>query len=281
MIWNDNLKSVFNFIIRYQDGAEVDLHDEDLWVESFRILSASADYVTSKVDARNGEVNQGSTTNPRTINAMVQINGYDPSDFDLYRDEVFNIFRPGEEIEIIRDMQPGKKIVCVVDGDFDIDYESCEDGRFDVSFTMFYPFLQSVKTTADLDGGLKYGDGWYYGMGLIYDDSIYKYTNINDSNFEIYNAGNVSIHPFEQDLKITIEGASKGYELKNETTGDVFKITDDVSGKVVLNRANITNDGSQFLRSTNRKYISLSKKINKFTQNQNAKVSFDFPFYYY
>ena len=116
-------------------------------------------------------------------------------------------------------------------------------------------------------------------MGLLYDEESHKYTHTARS-FRVYNAGNVDIHPFEQDSRIEITGASKGYELKNTTTGDVFKLTDTVNGKVVLDGANITDNNSQALRKTNRKYISLKSGWNEFTQSQDTEVKFDFRFYY-
>lgn len=275
------MKSPFNFKIEYQNGEKYDIHDDDIWVESFRILSPSVDYEADDIEGVNGSTPLGSSFNTRNIRVVMQKEGIDLEDFDLWRDEIFNVFRPGEPLKISRDIQPNKIIVCYVSNEYDIDYSTCQDGEFTIEFIMFEPFIKSKLTTADIDtNGLRYGDGWSYGMGLLYDDESHEYTH-NDTSFNIYNAGNVPIHPFQQDLKITIEGASKGYELRNETTGDVLKITDDVNGVIVMDGANITDRNSQALRKTNRKYISLAKKWNSFTQNQNAKVSFDFRFYYF
>lgn len=274
------MKSPFNFTIEYQNGDKYDIHDDDIWVESFRILSPSVNYNTGDIEGRNGQVHYGSDFNTRNIRISMQKHGVDLEDFDLWRDEVFNIFRPGEPLKLIRDIQPHKVIECYVSNEYDIDYTTCQDGDFTIEFIMFEPFIKSRLTTSDIDKeGLRYGDGWSHGMGLLYDDESHRYTH-NDTSFNIYNAGNVPVHPFQQDLKITIEDASKGYELKNETTGDVFKITDDVNGAIIMDGANITNGNSQALGKTNRKYISLARKWNSFTQNQSAKVSFDFRFYY-
>src|SRR5699024_3027405 len=147
--------------------------------------------------------------------------------------------------------------------------------------TVGLPYAESIGTTADIDKyGLRHSDElWSYGMGLSYDEETHKYSH-SSRNFKVFNAGNVEVHPFEMDLIITIKGASKGYKLRNNTTGDVFEITNDVNGTFVLGGANITDNNLQALRKTNRRYISLSPKWNSFTQNQNAEVKFYFRFYY-
>src|SRR5699024_9195008 len=133
------------------------------------------------------------------------------------------------------------------------------------------PFAESIGTTADIDKhGLLYSQElWSYGMGLSYDEETHKYTH-NTKTFRIYNAGNVEeIDTFEMDLKIAIDGINGPYELKNETTGDVFKYAGSNSGKVLLDGPNITLNGLQAFRDTNRRYISLAPGWNTFTQSQN------------
>lgn len=290
MHWPIATKSKFNFKIKYADGSVIDMHDKELWVEEFRLSSTSATYETSKVEGVDGEINHGASINRRSAYAVIQINGYDPEDFDMYRDEVFNILRPGEEFEIIRDLQKGKKMKCAVESDFDIDYETCEDGRFVVEFVMFNPYLMSIATTADLDkNGLRYSDElWSYGMGLLYDEESHKYTHrisaLNgNTTFKIYNAG-IAIHPFQQELKITVDEANgSNFTLLNQTTGDEFKYNESLSGKkLVLDGPNVTVNGLQAFRDTNRKFISLAKGWNEFKVSGalDARIAFDFPFYY-
>src|SRR5699024_3487249 len=153
--------------------------------------------------------------------------------------------------------------------------------------TVDLPFAESIKTTADIDkNGLRYGDGWSYGMGLLYDDESHKYTHTGTS-FRIYNAGNVPVHPFEQDLKITISnvtGSTNHLEIKNITNGTTFRVTEAVSSgqTIVLDGPNITSNDLQYLRKTNRQFIELDAGWNEFEIDgaTNAEVNFDFRFYY-
>src|SRR5699024_4480203 len=95
------------------------------------------------------------------------------------------------------------------------------------------------------------------------------------------------IHPFEQYLSIDItgvEGSIDGFELLNKTTGDVFKVNEKVSNdsRIILDGPNITKNGLQYFRKTNRKYITLAPGLNEFSIGKaaRARVKFDFRFYY-
>lgn len=114
---------------------------------------------------------------------------------------------------------------------------------------------------------------------------IYKI--YDKTSFLVYNAGNVAIHPFQQDLKITISqvvGSTNSFELKNNTNGTTFKVNEAVSDSqtIILDGANITSNGLQFLRKTNKQYIELSPSWNEFTilGADKATIEFGFPFYY-
>src|SRR5699024_8352726 len=113
------------------------------------------------------------------------------------------------------------------------------------------PYAESILTTSAIDRhGLNYGDGWSYGMGLLYDDESHKYTHTGTS-FRIYNAGNVSVQQCEQELKITISdvvGSTDHLELRNKTNGTTFRVTEKVtsSQKIVLDGPNITSNDLQY-----------------------------------
>src|SRR5690625_1304176 len=148
------------------------------------------------------------------------------------------------------------------------------------------PFAESIGTTQDIhNNGINANDSlWGFGMGLIADDDSLIYTHTGTS-FKIWNAGNETVHPFEQDIKITIDniqGSTSYFELRNITTGDVFRVNESATGMIVLNGPNITKNGLNYLRNTNKGYISLAPEWNEFVVNgaTNTRVSFDFRFYY-
>jgi len=113
------------------------------------------------------------------------------------------------------------------------------------------------------------------------------YTVYDKLNFRVYNAGNVPIHPFQQEFKITISqviGSTEYFELKNATSGATFRINEAVSDSqvIVIDGPNITSNGLQYLRNTNKQYIELDPGWNEFEVKgaDRATIEFDFPFYY-
>src|SRR5699024_7530578 len=139
------------------------------------------------------------------------------------------------------------------------------------------PFAESIGTTQDIEHSrLRYSDElWSYGMGLSYEDN----TN-NNMKFAFLNTGKVSVHTYEQYIKIEYENIGKGYRLINETTGDKFEYIGRTTGKFVLDGPNMTMKGLQAFRDTNRQYISLVPGWNYFNQNKAKEVKFDFRYYY-
>nr|BDD47230.1 hypothetical protein 4 [Bacillaceae bacterium] len=272
-------KSIFNFKIQYQDGKTIDLHeDKNLWVSSFRIFSPSPNHTTESVEGRNGSVYLGTTLEERKITATIMVEALDYKEFDLIRDELFNIFNPLNEFYIIRDLQPGKRMKVSVASDFDIDYLTLEDGEFDIEFIIHSVFLESIGTTLEpvtFDPSII-----QFGQDLILDETMYTHTT---TSFQIYNASNITIDPTEHDLKITYKGTSNNLKIKNLTTGDEWghNGTSSTGDTIILDGIRSTKNGLSIFRDSNRKLITLAPKLNKFEltgTSGNFEISFDFRF---
>src|SRR5699024_1073616 len=278
--------------ITKQNGDSTRLSDLGITVRDFVVSSVNVEGIYSEVEGRAGTVDYGADFGSRTITVPFYYKASDLHDVPLLRDELFGLVVSSEPF-YVREMRRltyqtgenlfvgGKRYLVRISGNFDIEQEF-KYGFGELVFeTVGLPFAESIGTTQDIErNGLRYSDElWSYGMGLLYEDEAQKYTH-QSMNFAIYNAGNVEVHPFEQLLDIKISGASKNYELKNVTTGDVFKYTGNATGGLRLNGANITLNGLQALRDTNKQYITLAKGWNTFRQNQSRKVEFDFRYYY-
>jgi len=274
-------KSVFNFKIQYKDGSIVDLHEKNLWVSSFRILSPTPEHITETVEGRHGSVLLETRLKERLIRTTIQVEAVDHIDFDLFRDELFRIFNPLEELYIIRDLQPGKRMKVKVANDFDIDYLTLEDGEFNVDFVIHSVFLESVGTTLDpftFDAEL-----WQIGQGLIESDDL-KYVH-NTANFSIYNAGDIDIDPRVLPLKITFTGASTNLKITNVTTGDTWQYNGatTASDTITLDGVRALKNGTSIFGATNRKLITIKPGWNDFIitgASGSFTISFDFRFYY-
>ena len=284
--------------ITKKNGGSFRLSEYDIQAQDFNVSSIELMPTYGSIEGRSGAVDYGADYGSRTISVPFYLRAYDMHDYPLLRDELFSLVTTKESFYIRELRRPSEFTTC--DDGYDDEYvggkrylvrlsnvinldQQRTYGFGEMVFeTTELPFAESIGTTAYIDKhGLLYSQElWSYGMGLSYDEETHKYTH-NTKTFRIYNAGNVEeLDPFEMDLKITVEGINGPYELKNETTGDVFKYTGSNSGKLLLDGPNVTLNGLQAFRDTNRRYITLAPGWNTFTQSQNKKVSFDFRFYY-
>lgn len=276
------IKSPFNFKIQYRDGSVIDLQeDKNWWVSSFRILSPTPDHETEKIDGRHGSLYLETTLQERKMHSKIMIEPVDIIDFDLTRDELFRVFNPLNKFYIIRDLQPNKRLEVSVDGDFDVDYLSLEDGEFEIDFVIHSTFLESIGNTLNpltTDSNL-----WQVGQGLIGDDMIYVHST---NTFKIFNAGDIEVDPRVFPLVIKFKGPSTNLIIRNKTTGDVWSYTGQTQATDVIeiNQIRSLKNGTSIFKDTNKKLISIAPGWNDFEitgATSPFEISFDFRFYYF
>lgn len=249
------------------------------------ISSIEKERNTEELEGSNKKIDYGATYKERDIELKLLLKAHDTQDYRLIRDAVYDMFSISDHLYIAEEYQPGKVFHVSVDSSYIPERYSENNQRFAEAeiecTTVELPFSRSIGTTKDIEErGLLYSDElWQYGMGLEYDKTAQKFTH-QRLEFSIYNAGNVSIHPFDQYLNIKLGNIGKGYTLINETTGDKFEYTGRVTGDFELDGPNMTMKGLQSFRDTNRKYITLAPGWNHFNQNKAKEVSMDFKFYY-
>lgn len=300
--------------IKKENGESFTFEQYGIIVKDFIVSSIPLDPVYAKPEGSDRRVDYGATYDARTIKVPFEARAHDLHDYPLIRDFLFEKINDKEPF-YIREMRRtkklayafvdtneaprmmegtenrllgGKRYLVRLQNTFDLDQMEL-DGEGELIFeTTELPFAESIGTTQDIQrNGISANDElWGFGMGLIADDDSLKYTQTGTS-FRIYNAGNVSIHPFEQDLKITIsniQGSNSFFELKNETNGTVFRVNETVSNDktIVLNGPTITINSLNEFRKTNKTYVELVTGWNQFkiAGATNATVSFDFRFYY-
>src|SRR5690625_4724093 len=232
------------------NGSSYRLSDHDVVIRDFVVSSIEMRPAYNEVDGRHGYVDMGATYGSRTIRIPFYIDAHDLLDVALLRDKLFELVTDVDSF-YIRELRRSKYAPMHVcdDGETD-DYGDKYVGgkRYKVRLTstafeieqMFtygfgemvfettdLPFSESIGTTADIDSnGVNADDElWSYGMGLTSDyredDDPLKYTihAKEGEYFRIYNAGNVVVHPFQMDLKITIKdvvGSDGRVQLRNQ-----------------------------------------------------------------
>lgn len=292
------------------DGSKIKLSDIGVKVRDFIVSSIELRPTYAEIDGRNGHVDMGADYGSRNIDIPFLFKADDMHGVALKRDNLYDLIA-GHEPFYVREMRRikhhpghvyedksdereykahdydnyfvgGKRYKVRLAGEINIE-QTREYGFGEIALeTTDLPFAESIGTTADIDReGLSAVQArWGAGMGLFADDGTLKYTH-SSTSFRIYNAGNIAINPFDYELIIAINNASKGYELRNNTTGDVFKVIDDIAqGDLIIDKGTVTVNGLQALRATNKQFITLAPGWNSFTQNQPRAVAFDTRFYY-
>src|SRR5690625_770305 len=296
--------------ITKMDGTKTMLSEIGVEVRDFIVSSTELRPIYSMIEGRSGHVNMGADYGARTITVPFYFKAGDLHGVALSRDDLFGLVTDAEPF-YLREMRRLKEhpgYICDDPSDDRIyrvnDYDNLFVGgkrykvrlasSFDIEQVYRYgfgelvfettdlPFAESIGTTLDIEGnGISANDElWGFGMGLQSVAETLKY--IHDTRTSrVYNAGNTAIHPFQQDLLIMLNCIfNEGYELKNRTTGDTFRVVKDMHGTIVLDGAEVVNNGLQALRNTNRQFISLAPGWNDFEQSSNNYLVFSFRFYY-
>lgn len=235
----------------------------------------------------------GATIQQKQIEVTIELIAHDYLDYQLLRDELYGIFNFNKSLYIVDKRQRGKRHKVIMDSNFIPERHNLINGTAVIPFITCEPhFAESIGTTQDIEkNGVDANEGlWGFGMGLqsLDETYVYSFNVIKNEQFGVYNAGNILVHPFSHELKITISnviGSTNHLELKN-SNGTLFRINEkvDKNQTIVLDGANVTSNGLVIdPRTTNRGFIQLNPQWNWLSIKgaDSARVSFDFRFYYY
>ena len=104
------------------------------------------------------------------------------------------------------------------------------------------------------------------------------------SNFNVYNAGNVTVEPESMFLHIFIAGVTgDSITIKNNTTGETFTLNRKMSAKHIQVNGMVVTDGTvQVFRDTNKRFISLAPGDNDITVSGAVftEIRFNFKYLY-
>lgn len=280
-------------------GEQFLLSDYDIVARDFMVSSMQITPYYKTIEGRNGTVDMGASYGSRTITVPFFMKAKDMLDYPLLRDLLYGFITDLEPfyIEELRrvvygegesNLVGGKRYLVRLNNTIDPE-QQFRYGFGELEFvTTDLPFAESIGTTQDIQRNGIDADSelWGFGMGLIADDESLIYTH-ETNEFRIYNAGNRPIHPFQQELKIKVTNAigSLNYlQLRNKTNNTLFKINEAVrdSQVIVFDGPNVTSNGLQYLRATNKQFIELEPGWNNFelTGASRARTEFDFRFYY-
>ena len=258
-------------------------------------------------EGRPGRINYYSEDDYRTITMTVEATAEDMQDIAHLRDAVNELFdgemfiremrikdikieyeRPGERTGELQLEAPeyvnGKQIKVDKVNSIEID-DTTLKSVFMVEFeTTDLPYFESIYTTLELhDSGYAHSAEKYGLVDNIDDEKVqYRFT---ESNFTVYNAGNVTVEPESMELVIQISNTSTSgtLSLKNITTGEEFRLTKSLSERhISLRGMNILDGTVNAFRDSNRRLISLAPGDNRFEISGAtfSEVWFRFKYYY-
>lgn len=304
-------------IMKNNESFTLESHGFD--VKDFIVSSIPIVPHYDNVDGRDGMIDYGAVLGQRTIIIPFYFRSKSLHDFSITRDKLFSLVIdktpfyikemrrkkqlaykfigtteiPAMDPETANMLVNGKQYLVRLQNTFEIE-QMLELGEGELVFeTTNLPYAESTLTTMDIDR-----DGvpldWGAGMGVDPGDASLKYF-IQDGEpdepvqFQIYNAGNVGVHPFYQKLKITLTPTLiphyGGCTIENITNGTFFRYTEELNkdDELVIDGPKITVNDLQAFRKTNRQYIQLSPGWNVIEVNAAwvFTIEFDFRYYYY
>ena len=288
------------------------MSDNDITGTSLEVLSFMASGIKKRSgsdysDGRPGRINYHSEDEYRTITLTVQATAEDMHDIAHLRDAINELFdgdmllremrikdvtveyeslgqRTGElqleEPEYVN----GKQIKVAMVNSPEID-DTTLVSTFTVEFeTTDLPYFESIYTTLELNDTGFDATAEKYGLVDNIDDEKVKY-RFTESNFTVYNAGNVTVEPESMELVIQISNTSTPgtLSLRNLTTGEEFRLTKSLSERhISLRGMNILDGTVNAFRDSNRRLVSLVPGDNQFeiTGATFSEVWFSFKYYY-
>lgn len=201
-------------------------------------------------------------------------------DYQLKETELFSFLFDDDSYYLFSDLEPGKRYYVRPSG-----VTTKEQGTsyiiYTVTFNVFMGCSESLATTLS-DFSLT--DDWQFSQGAVAEDYSYSQTV---SRFTIYNGGDFTIDPRENDLILTLEGESDGNAtIFNKTTGDRFiyykPLSTSLGQTLAIDCVYPKLNGVSCGIDTNHGLITLAQGLNEIEiQNvSRVKTTWDFRFLY-
>ena len=248
--------------------------------------SIAKERATETIEGRSGIVDYGTNYVDRPVELSMWINSSDTTDYRLLRNELYALFDTGNAFYIEETRVPSRVLKVAVDESFIPDRLTVRNASVDVTCrTLDSVFWESKYTTLELhDSGY---DAFAEKYGLVdnIDDEKVQY-RFTESNFTVYNAGNVTVEPESMMLNIIVNAvqSTNNFTIRNKTTGEEIVLKRASTGSnfriqgMVVSLGSITN----IFRDTNRSFISLVPGDNQFEilNGTFEEIRFEFKFLY-
>ena len=206
-------------------------------------------------------------------------------DHRLQRDEIYNLFDEYPFLYVSDDTVPSRVLKITVDGSFTPERYGYWYSTFEVEARITgLPFWQTKYKTQEIQKSGYSAIVEKYGTadGVNIDYQKYRF---NTNTFTVWNGGNVTVDPrnMQLDIRVWNSTSSGNATIENLTTGDKFVMyREHTKSFINLFGTKILLGSTNWLRESNRKFITLAPGENKIKISNTTftDVTFDFPFYY-
>ena len=246
--------------------------------------SIAKERATETIEGRSGIVDYGTNYVDRPVELSMWINSSDTTDYRLLRNELYALFDTGNAFYIEETRVPSRVLKVAVDESFIPDRLTIRNASVDVTCrTLDSVFWESKYTTLELhDSGFAHSAEKYGLVDNIDDEKVqYRFT---ESNFSVYNAGNVTVEPESMFLHIFVASTTgDSITIENNTTGETFTLNRNMSARHIQVNGMVVTDGTaQVFRDTNKRFISLAPGDNNITVSGATfnEIRFNFKYYY-
>ena len=250
------------------------------------VSSIGKNRITEEIEGRNGVVDYGTNYTSRSVELSMWINSADTIDYRLLRNEIYALFDTANAFYIEETRVPTRVLKVAVDESFIPDRINSNVASVEVTCrTLDSVFWESKYTTLELHDSGYSATAEKYGLVDNIDDEKVKY-RFTESNFTVYNAGNVMVEPESMMLNIIASAvqSDNNFTIRNKTTGEEVVLKRASAGHafrihgMVISLGGITN----IFRDTNRSFISLMPGDNQFEilNGTFKEINFEFKFLY-
>ncbi|MBS5965347.1 MULTISPECIES: phage tail domain-containing protein [Bacillota] len=253
----------------------------------FLVSSITKERISENVNGIPGSINYGFDYKEREITLSFWLKySHNVYDYKLMRSELYEMLDTGEYLYIADDRLPSRILKVAIDDSYLP--ELVNGSRFsnlELKGTVIgLPFWRTIYTTQDIEKNGYSAIVEKFGMADGVHLDYLTYTP-KTNTFSVWNGGNVTIDPRHFDLSIRLLYATaKGdVTIENLTTGEKFIFYRQFENTHLnIFGSQVLLGNTNWLRESNRKFISLVPGENKIKVSnvEHQGVSFDFPYYF-
>lgn len=268
--------------LRFQKNNKLHSLKDDLGFEciEFERKAPQLNVEYQEFSGSNGSREVNSSFKPFNIEVKLFVEFKNMFDYQLKETELYAFLSEKDSYFIMTDREPGKRYL-VHPSSIDLEEIGIRYATYNIVFNAFKGCSESLSTTLS---EFSLSGEWQFSQNLEAEDYVYEF---EVSRFQVFNAGDFSVDPRENDLRITLQGESLGNAtIFNRTTGERFiyypSFSNNLGQTVSINRVYPKLNGVHCGIDTNLELITLTPGINEIEiQNvANVKSSWDFRYLY-